>query len=65
MNGNLLKAKIVEKGYTQQKLAKEVGMSGNSMYRKVAGKREFTLSEVVAICDVLEIHNPVEIFFEG
>lgn len=65
MNGNLLKAKIVEKGYTQQKLAKEVGMSGNSMNRKVAGKREFTLSEVVAICDVLEIRNPVEIFFEG
>lgn len=65
MNGNLLKAKIVEKGYTQQKLAKEVGMSGNSMNRKVAGKREFTLSEVVAICDVLEIRNPVEIFFKG
>lgn len=64
MNGNLLKAKIIEKGYTQKSLAKEVGISGNSMSRKLLGKRDFRLSEVIAICDVLEIDNPKSIFFE-
>ena len=60
MNSNLLRGKIAEKGYTQEKLAKEVGIS-----RKLLGKREFTLTEVVSICKVLDIADPVNIFFKN
>lgn len=65
MNGNLLRGKIVEKGYTQEKLAKEVGISSNSLSRKLLGKREFTLTEVVSICKILGITDPVNIFFNN
>lgn len=64
MNGNLLKGKIVEKGYTQDQLAKRIGISGNSLSRKILGKREFTLSEVIKICNTLEISDPSAIFFD-
>lgn len=65
MNSNLLRGKIAEKGYTQEKLAKEVGISSNSLSRKLLGKREFTLTEVVSICRVLDIVDPVNIFFKN
>ncbi len=65
MNSNLLRGKIAEKGYTQEKLAKEVGISSNSLSRKLLGKREFTLTEVVSICKVLDIADPVNIFFKN
>jgi DNA-binding Xre family transcriptional regulator len=63
MNVNLLKGKMAEKQITQGLLAKEIGISENSLSRKLLGKREFRLSEAVAICKVLEIDNPKEIFF--
>ena len=63
MNTNILKGKMAEKGYTQEKLAKEVGISTNSMSRKLLGERQFRLGEVIKICDVLDIEDPREIFF--
>ncbi|WP_251613000.1 helix-turn-helix domain-containing protein [Senimuribacter intestinalis] len=63
MNKNLLRGKIAEKGYNQKLLAEKVGMSSNSLSRKISGKREFTLSEMISICKVLEIDDPKAIFF--
>lgn len=63
MNANLLKGKIVESGMTQSELAKAIGISENSLSRKIQGKRDFRLIEVVEICNVLNIGNPKEIFF--
>lgn len=63
MNVNLLRGRMAEKQVTQGLLAAEIGMSENSLSRKLSGKREFRLSEVVAICEKLEIDNPKEIFF--
>lgn len=54
---------MTEKGYTQEKLAKAVGISTNSMSRKLLGERQFRLGEVVKICEVLEIDDPRDIFF--
>lgn len=62
MNGNLLKAKIAERGETQGSVAKAVGMSPNSLNRKIGGKRDFTLGEVNRLCDYLQIQNPADIF---
>ncbi|MEG0430274.1 MAG: helix-turn-helix transcriptional regulator [Anaerovoracaceae bacterium] len=63
MNRNLLRGRIAEKGLTQQELANKIGISNNSLSRKMLGKRQFALGEVIRICDVLEIENPKEIFF--
>lgn len=65
MNANLLRGKIAEEGLTQSRLAKAIGISENSLSRKLLGKREFRLSEVVDICNILNIENPEKIFFDG
>lgn len=57
MNKNLLKAKMVEKGKTQAILAKELGMSVNALCRKLNGRNEFTLSEVINVSKVLGINT--------
>lgn len=63
MNTNLLKAKIAEKGETQKSVAKAIGISENSLSRKLNGIREFRLSEVLSLCGFLDIDNPKDIFF--
>lgn len=65
MNYNLLRGKIVEKGLTQACLAERIGISKNSMSRKLLGKRDFKLFEVSKICNVLDINNPEDIFFDN
>ena len=62
MNNNLLRAKIVEKGKTQEEIAAEIGISPMSLSRKITGKREFRLSEIISLCKCLDIQNPCEIF---
>ena len=54
---------MAKKGKTQAEVARAIGISGNSMSRKLLGKREFRLSEVCKLCDYLDIQNPREIFF--
>ena len=63
MNMNLLKGAIASNGITQKELAKIIGMSNNSLSRKIQGQREFTLGEVVSICKALNISEPADIFF--
>lgn len=65
MNANMLKGKMTEKGYTQEKLAEAVGISTNSISRKLLGERQFRLGEVVKICEVLDIDDPRDIFFSN
>lgn len=50
-----LRGKIAEAGLTQKDLAKRAGMSENSLNRKLNEKRDFNLSEVRIICDILGI----------
>lgn len=64
MNANKIKAKIVERGMTQGEVAEIIGISANSLSRKLLGKRDFLLSEVIALCSVLELEDPGEIFLE-
>ncbi len=64
MNTNKIKAKIVERGMTQGEVAEIIGISANSFSRKINGKRDFSLSEAISLCSVLNLENPGEIFFE-
>ena len=62
MNPNLLRAALAQRGMTQGKLAELVGISPNSLSRKLHGKRQFTLGEAEAISRVLELQNPAAVF---
>ncbi|MEL4860527.1 helix-turn-helix transcriptional regulator [Pseudoflavonifractor phocaeensis] len=62
MNARLLRAALAEHGMTQGKLAYSIGISENSMSRKIQGRREFTISEADRICEILKIADPAKIF---
>lgn len=62
MNRSLLRAEIAKNNMSQATVAHEIGMSPNSFSRKLNGKRDFRLPEVVAICKCLNISNPADIF---
>lgn len=55
MNGNKLRAYIISAGYTQGKLAKEIGISPNTMSAKLNGRSPFDTIEIERICTVLGI----------
>lgn len=52
---NKLKCKIMEAGFTQRSLAKELGMSKNTLNSKVNGKTPFNTVEIRRLCDLLNI----------
>lgn len=64
MNANKIRAQIKEKGMNQGEVAKMIGISQNSLSRKLLGKRDFSLSEVAALCSILDFKNPQEIFLD-
>jgi len=59
---NELKGKIKAKGYTQEKLAKELGMSPKTLGNKL-NKGIFGSDEIEQMIRILDIQNPMEIFF--
>ena len=62
MNANKIRARIKEKGMNQGEVAKLMGISQNSLSRKLLGQREFSLSEVVSLCNILEFDDAQNIF---
>jgi DNA-binding Xre family transcriptional regulator len=59
---NALKGIIVTKGYSQRKLAKELGITEKTFYSKM-NKGVFDSDEIENMIDILNIKNPIEIFF--
>ena len=49
-----LKGTRVEKGLTQEDMAKRIGISTYSYLMKENGKRDFTLTEMKKICEILD-----------
>lgn len=62
-NTNLLKGNITAAGYTQEQFAKILGISTQSLNYKLNNVREFKVSEITRICEVLNITNKDEYFF--
>lgn len=62
-NTNLLKAKIAERGLTQEKVAVSIGISNTSMTNKVNNYRGFTVTEIAKLCELLKIDNKDTYFF--
>lgn len=57
-----LKARMVEKGFTQTTLAEATGLNIGSLNYKLNGKQEFWLSEWKKLCAVLEIADDTDYF---
>lgn len=60
MATNKLKGKIAEAGYSQRSLAKELGMSKNTLNSKVNGKIPFNTLEIERLCEKLRIYDGAE-----
>lgn len=56
-----LRAEIVRKGYTQEQIAKMIGITPKTFYLKMK-KGEFKTLEAERMINILGIKNPVEIF---
>ncbi|MCC0700366.1 helix-turn-helix transcriptional regulator [Clostridioides sp. ZZV15-6383] len=65
MNINKLRGKMVEKKYTQKKLAKELGMTVQALNAKLNNRSQFKIEEAVKISNILQIEEPGEIFFDN
>lgn len=58
VNIELLKEKIRIKGYGPNSLAKKIGVDASTIYRRYANNgADFTIEEVQAIADALDLTN--------
>lgn len=63
-----LKGAIAAAGYTQKTLAKAIGISENTLNRKVNRKKRMYVDEVDLLCDLLSIQTDEQkcaIFLSG
>lgn len=57
-----IKGMLKQKGITQKELAEQLGIAFETLNRKIHGADEFRYWEVVRICAILEIENPMHVF---
>lgn len=62
VNTNKLKGIIIERNKTQEQVAKEIGISSKTFYLKMK-KGVFGSDEIEKMIDLLDIDDPVSIFF--
>lgn len=64
MNAFKLRAKIVEQNITMEALAKQIGISTTTLYRKVKYPLRLTLLEVITLKDILDMtdEEAIDIF---
>ena len=62
-NSDLLKGAIKSKGYTQEDVAKIIGISANTLSCKINNKRDFTSSEIDKLMKLLDITDMNSYFF--
>ena len=55
LNKNLLRSAIARNGYTQEMLAKMLGISANTLSSRMNGDSSFNIDEVDKICEILGI----------
>ena len=62
MKRNRLRGLMVEKGYTQQKMADKLGMTTRTFQNKMK-KGVFGTDEAALLAEILEMEDPSDIFF--
>ena len=56
-----LKKVILERGYSQAEIARKLGITPKTFYKKMK-KGVFLSNEIEAIIEILELENPFDIF---
>lgn len=59
---DLLKGEIAKAGYSQAKIANELGITPKTFYAKMK-KGVFNSDEIEDLISLLRIENPVQVFF--
>ena len=59
----LLKSEMVKHGYTQEKLAKRLGITPRTLSNRLK-KREFLSSEIGIMIQCFQLEDPMPIFFK-
>lgn len=54
-----LKKALLDADISQRQLSDRSGISKNALNRKINGHAEFTAPEIMAVCDILGIVDPV------
>lgn len=64
--GDRIRALMEMKHIKRSSLAKELGVSYNTLTQKLMGRREFGLKDIIKIKEVLQLDNQTcaELFFE-
>lgn len=62
LNVNAFKAALTQKGYTQAQLAEKIGISSRTLSNRIK-TGDFGCIEIKKISEVLDISNPIPIFF--
>lgn len=57
MKGQVLKGKIVEKGMNVESVASAIGISKDTMYRKINNLDSFTIREARGIANFLQLSD--------
>lgn len=57
-----LRGIMAEQGISQNQVAKAIGMNANYLSNRMTGDTDFRWSEVVKICKLLNIDNPLNVF---
>lgn len=60
---NALRGRIAEKGLSQSRVAKHIGITPETFYRKMS-RGVFGSDEIEKMVSLLEIEDPVRIFFK-
>ena len=65
MRYNVLRGKIVERGYNNKALADEMGLTPLTMSRKVRGKTQLCVPEAAKLAKILKLSDSeiIDIFF--
>lgn len=58
------KAAMVRKGFTQKSIAQHLGISEKTLCSRIKNKR-FGTNEIEQLIPLLDINNPMQIFFDG
>lgn len=62
-NTNLIKARIIEKGLNQVEVSRRIGISYQSLNNKINNKTEFTATEILKLCRILDISSEKDAYF--
>ena len=63
MDTSKLRSIMEEKQISVQELSVFIGVSVSTLYKRLAGKSEFTKREIDSICKFFHISSPESIFF--